>query len=255
MTVKISACLVVRNEERVIRKCLESIKDVVDEMIVVDDYSTDKTVEICKRYTEKVYLNDSGGYIEPNRTFALEKATGGWILVVDADEELSKSLQMDLRTFTQQNEYVAYSFARRDYYDENGKKWTKYANYPGYQLRFYKKEKVICYPGGIHDSPQIAGKVKNLPDIYYLIHHVPNHYSFSKFRNHHLRFARIQAEQTERIKPKVFYYAKAFSAFFYYFIEMFLIKKWLLDGIVGLKASLMMASYFFMVNYYIAAGD
>jgi len=253
MIAKISACIVVKNGEKFIEKCLDSIKNVVDEIIVVDDYSLDKTVGICKKFTEKVHLNDSGGHIEPNRTFALEKATGDWILVIDADEELSKNLQMDLRSFTRQNKYGAFSFVRRNYYDKYGEKWTKHADYPGYQLRFYKKKKVICYPGGIHDSPQIAGKQKSLPGRYYLIHHV--HYSFSKFKSHFLRFAKIQATQTERTKPSVFYYMKASVAFFYYFTESFFVQKWFLDGFTGFKAALYLRGlYFFAVYWFVARG-
>jgi len=98
--IKVSACLTVRNEEKHIHKCIESIKDVVDEIIVVDGYSIDKTVEICKEYTDNIYFQKPQGFVEPDRIFALEKANGNLILVIDAAETLSKELQGNLRHLT-----------------------------------------------------------------------------------------------------------------------------------------------------------
>lgn len=254
MMTRISACLVVRNEEKFVRNCLESIKDIVDEIIVVDGDSTDKTVEICKEYTDKIYFRKPQGFVEPDRIFALEKATGDWILVIDADETLSKELRGNLRYLTQQGDYSAYAFTRRHYYDKEGKKWTKYVFYPDYQIRLFRAGKAK-YAGMIHESPKVDGKTKNASLKWYINHHVPNHYSFATFKKRHLRFAKIQAKQTERTKPRVFYFIKAIVAFYYSFIKNFSMQRWFLDGVVGLKASLVMASYFFMVNYYVATGD
>lgn len=251
---KISTCLVVRNEEKVIRNCLESIRDIVDEIIVVDGESSDKTADICKIYTDKIYYRKPQGFVEPDRLFALEKATGEWILVIDADETLSKDLHDNLRNLTQQNKYAAYAFTRRTYYDENGKKWTKHVFYPDYQIRLFRKDKTK-YQGIIHEAPKVDGKTKNAPLELYINHYVPNHYSYSTFKNHHLRFAKIQAGQTKRMRPKVFYLLKSIFAFVYYLFKIFFIENWFLDGVVGFKASLIMASYFFMVNYYIAIRD
>ena len=65
MTAKISACIITKNEEKHIRKCLESIKNVVDEIVIVDGYSIDKTIDICKEYTDKIYIQKfSGSFAE-----------------------------------------------------------------------------------------------------------------------------------------------------------------------------------------------
>ncbi len=254
MTIRISACIIVKNEENCIRKCLESIKKVVDEIVVVDGYSEDKTVEICREYTDKVYLHNWSGSFSKERNFSISKATNDWILVIDADETLSKELQDNLRHLAQQNEYSAYAFTRRHYYDEYGEKWTKHVFYPDYQIRFFQKD-ITKYNGIIHETPEIYGKTKSLPLEFYINHYVPNHYSYESFKKHHLRWVKIQARETKGTKPNIFYLVKSVFVFFYYFIKFFLIENWYLDGIVGFKASLMMASYFFMINYYIAIGD
>ena len=85
----ISACLVVYNEEQVIQTCLESIKGIVDEIIIIHDGECkDKTLEIAKKYTQKIFTLPHIGIAEPHRSFALNQAKGDWILQIDADEYL-----------------------------------------------------------------------------------------------------------------------------------------------------------------------
>lgn len=90
---KISAVLIVKNEEEILAKCLESVKD-ADEIIVVDTGSTDKTVSIAKKYTDKIH---HFGWIDDfaaARNFAIEQATGDWILSIDADHELLSPMDL-----------------------------------------------------------------------------------------------------------------------------------------------------------------
>ena len=83
----ISACLVVYNEEKLIRQCLDSIKDLVDEIIVVHDGKcTDKTLEIAKEYTDKIFVREYVVGMEAHLAFAFKQARGEWLLRFDADE-------------------------------------------------------------------------------------------------------------------------------------------------------------------------
>jgi len=84
----ISCCMIVRDEEDFLEPCLESIKDFVDELIIVDTGSIDKTVDIARRYTEKVYFHEWKDSFSEARNHAMSFATGDWILTIDADEEL-----------------------------------------------------------------------------------------------------------------------------------------------------------------------
>lgn len=93
----ISACISVRNEEDHIRRCLESINGVVDEIIVVHGGScSDQTVEICREYTDDLFIRPKQGLPEPDLPFAFEQASGDWILKIDADEYLSQKIQDNL---------------------------------------------------------------------------------------------------------------------------------------------------------------
>ncbi|MFA6105022.1 MAG: glycosyltransferase [Patescibacteria group bacterium] len=88
---KISACIVVYNEEKLIERCLKSIYGFVDEIILVHDGEClDKTLEIAKKYTDKIFIREHIGIAEPHRSFSYREAKNEWILQVDADEYFAK---------------------------------------------------------------------------------------------------------------------------------------------------------------------
>lgn len=89
---KLSVAMITMNEERILAKTLESVKSIADEIVIVDSGSTDRTEEIAKNYGAKFYRESWKGY-GPQRNSAIEKASGEWILNIDADEEISPELQ------------------------------------------------------------------------------------------------------------------------------------------------------------------
>ena len=91
---KISACIICFNEERKIRRCLESVKW-CDEIIVIDSFSTDRTVDICKEFTDRVYQREWLGYVG-QRNMIRDLATHPWILYLDSDEEVSIGLRDEI---------------------------------------------------------------------------------------------------------------------------------------------------------------
>jgi len=92
---KISACLVVYNEEKLIERCLKSICDFVDEIIIVHDGEcADQTLEIAKKYTDKIFIKEHIGIAEPHRSFTYEQAKNEWILQIDADEYLDSTKEV-----------------------------------------------------------------------------------------------------------------------------------------------------------------
>jgi len=86
----LSLCMIVKDEEEFLPRCLESVKDVVDEMVIVDTGSTDRTVEIAEAYGAKVYSHPWRDSFSEARNYGLQFATGDWILQLDADEELAR---------------------------------------------------------------------------------------------------------------------------------------------------------------------
>src|SRR3989344_5910151 len=89
---RLSAAIATFNEEENIKDCLESIKDIVDEIVIVDGSSTDKTVQIAKSFEAKILVTDNPANFHINKQKAFDKATGDWVLYLDADEKISKKL-------------------------------------------------------------------------------------------------------------------------------------------------------------------
>ena len=94
----LSVTLITKNEADRVERCLDSVKDIANEIIVFDSGSTDTTVEIVQRYTDKVWQTDWPGY-GAQKQRALEQAEGDWVLAIDADEALDEELQQSLREF------------------------------------------------------------------------------------------------------------------------------------------------------------
>lgn len=103
---RLSLCMIVKDEEDHIGKCLNSIKDVVDEMIIVDTGSSDRTVEICKSFGAQVVDFPWNGSFSDARNYGLDRATGDWILWLDADEEVDSSDVYKLRDALYCDDYL-----------------------------------------------------------------------------------------------------------------------------------------------------
>ena len=136
--IKLSAVIITFNEERNIARCLQSLEEVADEIIVVDSYSNDKTIEICNAFKARVISNPFEGHIE-QKNFAVNQASYGYILSLDADEALSPVLKASILAIKNNWRQDGYKFNRLTNYCG---RWIKYAGwYPDTKLRLWKKEK------------------------------------------------------------------------------------------------------------------
>jgi len=133
----ISAVVLSKNEEKNLEKCLGSIKW-CNEVIVIDDLSCDRTVEIAKRFTQKVFIRPLNNDFASQRNFGLEKATGDWILFVDADEEITEKLKEEIISKLKNTQKAGFYFKRRDYILG---RWLKYGETSSVRLlRLAKKD-------------------------------------------------------------------------------------------------------------------
>lgn len=185
----ISACLVVHNEEKLIRRCLESIKDVVDEIIVIHDGPCgDKTLKIARKYTNNIFVYPFVGVAEPHRVFGYKKAIGNWILSIDADEFLSEELRKNLRKLVKTKGADAYTFIWPIWRPEKKKYLTK--NSP-HKWALFRKSKMY-FLGFPNQHPFTYGKLvyTNL-----LFEHRPDYFQWTweQFLNKHLKWTKMQA--------------------------------------------------------------
>lgn len=157
---KISGLVITCNEERHIRECLESLSW-VDEMIVVDSESSDRTIDIAKEFTELVFIQPWPGF-PMQRNFGMGKATGQWILILDADERITHEARQEIVTWltsSEANEYAAALVPRKNFFFG---KWIRYGGaYPDPQYRIFRKGKVQ-YDEATLDTPLVNGATKLL---------------------------------------------------------------------------------------------
>jgi glycosyltransferase involved in cell wall biosynthesis len=171
MSIKISFITFTRNSGKRLKLLLENVKDVVDEIIVIDGFSSDDTVEIAKSYGAKVFRRKPWGHVEPDRMFALKKASYNWILYLDDDELLGKKLKNELRnlvTMAENMGYAALSTIRIDY-DRKCKRLV-FGPFYNKQIRIYRKDRLL-YRGLVHELPVVFGKIHELPEEYYILHY------------------------------------------------------------------------------------
>ena len=130
------------NEEKNIRNCLETIKW-ADEIVLVDMYSVDKTVEIASEYTNKIFYHERMGYADPARQFGLEKASNDWILIVDADELVPLKLKKKLEAIIQDDLGDIVSIPHNNYFFGKLMRFTGWGPLQDVHHRFFKKEYVF----------------------------------------------------------------------------------------------------------------
>lgn len=166
MSIGITAAVIVRDEERHLPKCLATIQW-ADELIVLDALSQDRTVEIARQYTDRVFQRQFTNFSE-QRNEAIAMARGEWILFVDADERVTPELADEIRGSTMKSEYAGYWIPRRNYILG---KWIRHAGWwPDEQLRLFRRQRAHYDPEReVHESVILDGPSGHLlaPLIHY----------------------------------------------------------------------------------------
>lgn len=138
MQVKISAVIITFNEEKNIQRCLNSLEGVVDEIVVVDSFSTDKTQEICKKHNVQFVSHAFEGHIQ-QKNWAITQASNKYVLSLDADEALSEELKKSILEVKNNWQHEGYCFNRMTNYCG---KWIKHGHwYPDVKLRLWDSTK------------------------------------------------------------------------------------------------------------------
>lgn len=155
----IAAVTITKNEERNIAACLETLKW-VDEMIVVDAQSTDRTVELAKACTSRVHVRPWPGY-GPQKNFAMDQATADWVLIVDADERVTDELREEILALLKESgSAAAYRIPRRNFYYG---RWIRGAGqYPDPQLRLVRRGRGRYNDLPVHEHLEVDGSVGEL---------------------------------------------------------------------------------------------
>ena len=154
----LSLCMIVKNEEENLKRFLPDIVDVVDELVIIDTGSTDNTIKIAEEFGGRVYNSPWEGDFAKLKNEAAGYATSEWILILDADEKMSKGLRDEIvQIIKNESELNGYYIPRKNYYLG---KWLKFGgNYPDYQLKIFKKGKGVYKPPPLHPKVVVDGKI------------------------------------------------------------------------------------------------
>lgn len=171
---KLTVTIITKNEERNIARCLESIKEVADEIVVVDSGSTDQTESICRQFNVNFVFKNWEGYAAA-RNYAAALATNNWVLSLDADEALSEELKKSILFQKQSGDAATCSFKRLTNYCG---KWIRHCGwYPDVKVRLYDRNS-LTWVGLIHE--ELSPKPENIT----LLSGDLMHYSYYSISGH-----------------------------------------------------------------------
>jgi glycosyltransferase involved in cell wall biosynthesis len=225
----ISAVIITLNEEKNIGDCIDALKEVTDEIIVVDSWSTDKTPEICIQKGVRFYQADWKGYAE-TKNYANSLALFPLILSIDADEVLSKELKASILTVKENPQYDCYKLHRRTNYCGH---WMNHLWYPDAKIRLFIKEKAIWNGVSIHEELKVipnhtVGFLKG-DLLHYTFRTVSEHMATT---NKYTTLKAIHANADgKRAHLRMIIFGPMSK-----FINDYLLKKGFLDGFYGLVA-------------------
>jgi len=236
--VKISATIITLNEERNLPRALESL-DCADEMLVVDSGSTDRTVEIARRYGARVLSQDWLGYAA-QKNYAAGQAAHDWILSLDADEALSETLAAEIQQVKRDGAGVqGYRFPRLAQYLG---RWILHSGwYPDYKLRLYDRNHGRWVGDYVHESVRVDGSVATLRG--------PLHHFTCQSLSDHLgtlnRYTTLAAEELRArgYRPGLLRLCLAPPASF---LKTYLLQQGFRDGYQGFLIASMAAWYVFL---------
>ena len=238
----LSATVITLDEERNIRECLDDLAW-VDELVVVDAGSTDGTREICREYTEKVFVNSWPGHYQ-QKNFALDRATHDWVLSIDADERVSPALWHEIQeVLASPDRADGYTIPRRNMFLG---RWMRHGGwYPDRVLRLFRKSHGRF--GGVnpHDRVMLRGRLGELKEP--LLH--LTYRSVEQYIDKQYRYACIAAQERLKGRPDMKVGVPTLAARpLLKFLELYVLKRGFLDGTYGLVTATF-AAYFAFVKY------
>ena len=240
----ISVVLVVKNQEKELERALKSVK-FADEIIVVDNYSTDKTNQVARKFTKRVLKAPKAhNFVEPLRNWSIDQAKSDWVLVLDADEEISVSLAKKIQQIINDPQAAeVYALPRKNLIF--GQFMTHSGWWPDYQWRLFKKG-YVSWGKKIHQAPNIKGQVVQLAadEELAIVHH--NYQTVEGFVNRVNRYTTIEAEQL--VGQKAIRAQDLTAALSDELVRRLFVNQGIDDGLHGLALALLQAYYQLLVK-------
>lgn len=239
---KISAAIITFNEEKILEKTLKSIENIADEIVIVDSGSTDKTEQIAKKYGAKFFVEPWKGYGQQKNS-AISKCKNEWILNIDADEEISTELSLEIKKIVKnEEENRVFKINRQSVCF--GKK-LKYGGWgTSYAIRLFRKNSGKYNENLVHEEFITNSKIEKLKEKIY-------HHSYLTMSDYFDRFNRYTTEGAKDyyLKNKKVSILDITLNPLYKFIKMYIIRLGFLDGIEGFVIA-STSSMYSMIKYF-----
>jgi glycosyltransferase involved in cell wall biosynthesis len=236
---RVSAVLVCCDEEENVERCLQSLAW-ADEIIVVDSFSQDRTLGLCRKYTDRIFQREWSGMVQ-QRAYAVSLARNEWVFAIDADEVVSEKLRDEVlaRLSEDKNEKSGYYVKRHSYYLG---RWINHGGwYPDFKLRLFRKDKAYVGGENPHDRCFVHGKTAKLKGE--MIHY--------PYKDISRQLCTID-NYSDIVSDRLFKEKSAFPLVKMYikppvkFIETYIYKLGILDGLPGFVISVLSSYYVFM---------
>jgi glycosyltransferase involved in cell wall biosynthesis len=235
----LSVCIITLNEEANIVRTLKSVKDIADEIVIVDSGSTDATVSLAQSFGAKVFVEPWKGFARQKNS-TLEKATCDWVLSLDADEEVSPELAASIKALLTSGgpaQFAGYKMNRRNMYFG---KWIKRSGYyPDPKLRLIKRGAAEFELRDVHEDMKMAGALGHVSGD--LIHHA--YPTLESFIDHANRYSSLGAGMVVRERKVGFSVVNIVFRPLVRFIWAYFFRLGFLDGREGLLVLMNHAAY------------
>jgi glycosyltransferase involved in cell wall biosynthesis len=197
----VSVVLATFNEEKNLSECLDSVRDLADEIIIVDGGSIDKTVEVAKKFGAKVKVTDNPQIFHINKQKAIDMATKDWVFQLDADERVTPELadEIESRIMNNESRFSGFWIPRKNWF--LGRFLLKGGQYPDYTLRLYKRGKAWLPQKTVHEQAVVDGEVGYIDNALL-------HYPYKSFYDYIIKWDRytdlIESELKRELQNKSF---------------------------------------------------
>jgi glycosyltransferase involved in cell wall biosynthesis len=235
--IPVSVVIVTKDEESNIKDALESVND-FSEIIVIDSFSSDRTVDICKKYTEKVFQEEWRGYAKQKQR-GIDRASIPWVLILDADERLTPELKSEISHALNDKTRSGFYIPRKNFFLG---RWIRHGGWwPDYTLRLFRKDSSFMEERKVHEKVVVKGGTGYLKNP--LEHYTSR--NLSDFLKKQEEYSTLSAKELGRKDFRLGIFSLTLRPLFTFF-KMFFLRRGFLDGKYGLILSLLYGYYTFL---------
>lgn len=239
--IPVSVVIVTKEEEKNIEDALRSVQDFED-IVVVDAFSEDRTVEICKRYTDRVYQHQWMGYAK-QKQMAVDLAKNEWVLILDADERVTPELKAEIEEKIRNTSLDGFYIPRKSFFLG---RWIKHSGWsPDYTLRLFKKDVSYVEPREVHEKVIVKGSVGYLKNP--LLHYT--YRSISEYIKKMENYSTLSVKDILNKNPNssfLFLISKILLNPTFTFLNMFFVRQGFRDGLHGFILAVFYSFYTFL---------